>query len=133
MFGDCLKKLRKEKDVSQQDVAKALGVSRQVYNNYELEKREPDHKMLVRIADYYGVTVDYLLGRVNVPVFVLEKDIETPLEKEAVLKNLIVAENFSDDDGDSLKEYLDLLRIRKMQRNNSEISDEQIINFEVKK
>ena len=53
--------LRTQKKLSQQSVAIALGVSRQVYNNYELGKREPDYATLIKLADYFDVTTDYLL------------------------------------------------------------------------
>ena len=56
-----LKELRKEKKVSQCDVATALGVTRSAYGNYELGVREPDYATLIKLADYFGVSTDYLL------------------------------------------------------------------------
>ena len=44
-------------------MAEILQVPNNTYNQWENEKRQPDHDMLVRIAEYFGVTVDYLLGR----------------------------------------------------------------------
>lgn len=58
-----LKNLRQKMGLSQTDVARALGVSRQSYNFYENGKRDPDTEMLKNIADYFNVSVDYLLGR----------------------------------------------------------------------
>ena len=60
-----LKILRKSIGKTQTAVAKDLGISQQAYGNYEVGRREPDNEMLQRIADYFGVTVDYLLGREN--------------------------------------------------------------------
>lgn len=57
-----LKELRKEKGVTQDAVAAYLGVSRQAYSNYEKGKRLPDHHMLKKLASYFGVSVDVLLG-----------------------------------------------------------------------
>ena len=57
-----LKQLRTENDVSQSDIAKLLDVTRQAYSRYERGDREPDLEMLCKLADYYGVTVDYLIG-----------------------------------------------------------------------
>jgi len=48
---------------SQKEVAAGLNVSSQRLNNYVNGKREPDNDMLQRMADYFDVTVDYLLGR----------------------------------------------------------------------
>ncbi|MED4820206.1 helix-turn-helix domain-containing protein [Bacillus atrophaeus] len=58
-----LVELRKKQGphVKQEDVAKALGIARSTYGAYEQGKREPDHATLIKIADYYDVTIDYLL------------------------------------------------------------------------
>lgn len=64
-----LVKLRKAKGLTQNDVAGHLGISRGAYANYELGTREPDTDTLIKLAELYGVTVDYLLGRSNVPVY----------------------------------------------------------------
>ena len=88
MFTKRLKALRQERSVLQKDVAIALGVSRQVYNNYELGKREPDFKTVTTLADYFGVSVDYLLGKSDIPnPSVISVAIE-PLNVDDVLNNL---------------------------------------------
>lgn len=58
-----LVELRKKQGphMKQEDVAKAIGIARSTYGAYEQGKREPDHATLIKIADYYGVTIDYLL------------------------------------------------------------------------
>lgn len=58
-----LVELRKEKKYSQSDIARMLGISRQAYSNYELGNREPDYNTLVKLAELFNVSVDYLLGR----------------------------------------------------------------------
>ena len=67
VFQERLKALRQKKDIMQKDVALALNISRQVYNNYELGKREPDFETISRLADFFEVTTDYLLGKSDVP------------------------------------------------------------------
>ena len=57
-----LKKLRAEHNVSQQQLANAIGVSQQSVNKYENQNIEPDITTLMLIADYFHVTVDYLIG-----------------------------------------------------------------------
>lgn len=64
-FYERLKDLRNEKNVSQKTVANALGISITCYAGYEQGYREPDLKTLVRLADYFDVTTDYLLGRTD--------------------------------------------------------------------
>lgn len=55
--------LRKEKNLSQRTVARALGVSQAVLSHYENGLREPGLEFVARIADYYKVSTDFLLGR----------------------------------------------------------------------
>ena len=62
-FSKILTHLRKEKGVSQKEAANALGVSQSLLSHYERGIRECGLLFLVRAADYYGVTADYLLGR----------------------------------------------------------------------
>ena len=64
-FSSFLKKLREERHLSQKDVAQYLGITRQAITSYELGKREPNYEILTKLADYFNVSVDYLLGRVN--------------------------------------------------------------------
>lgn len=54
--------VRKSRGLTQKDIADAIGVSRQAYANYEAGNREPDLKNLLKIAEYLGVSTDYLLG-----------------------------------------------------------------------
>lgn len=61
--GAILIQLRKEKDVGQKEVATYLKVSIATVSNYENDVHSPDYSMLCRLAEYYGVTTDYLLGR----------------------------------------------------------------------
>lgn len=61
--GAILIQLRREKDVGQKEVATYLKVSIATVSNYENDVHSPDYAMLCRLADYYGVTTDYLLGR----------------------------------------------------------------------
>ncbi|MCX7710112.1 MAG: helix-turn-helix domain-containing protein [Clostridia bacterium] len=64
-FSFVLKQLRDERGLSQKDIAEHLGITRQAVAFYELGKREPDYQILRRLADYFGVSIDYLLGRVH--------------------------------------------------------------------
>lgn len=58
-----LKNLRTIRNLTQAELAKKLEISRVRYNNYETGKRSPDYETLHQIADFFGVTTDYLLGR----------------------------------------------------------------------
>lgn len=62
-LGHILTELRVERNLYQKELADYLKVSVSTISNYEKSKHYPDPNMLCKIADYYGVTVDYLLGR----------------------------------------------------------------------
>lgn len=57
-----LKKLRNEKKVTQQQLAEKIGVSQQSVNKYENHNVEPDIETLIKIAEYFHTSVDYLIG-----------------------------------------------------------------------
>lgn len=58
-----IRELREDRDLTQAQMAKYLGCTQVCYSNYELGKRDIPLEQLIRLADYYQVTVDYLLGR----------------------------------------------------------------------
>ena len=63
MFDNRLEILRKERKMTQQDVANALGLPTTTYRNYEKDEREPSSEILVNISKLYDVSIDWLLGR----------------------------------------------------------------------
>jgi transcriptional regulator with XRE-family HTH domain len=67
MFGERLSLLRKQKKLSQYELANKLGYSRGKIANYEQGQREPDHATLKTIADFFEVSIDYLLGQTEDP------------------------------------------------------------------
>lgn len=73
MFGERLKQLRTEKGLFQKELAKILGVSAGAIGMYENGKRTPDFEILNKIADYFNVSVDYLLGRTDIRAQIKDK------------------------------------------------------------
>lgn len=67
VFSERLHQLRKSKKVSQVALAKEIGVSSRVYQDYEYGKREAQMTTLIRIADFFDVSLDYLTGRTDTP------------------------------------------------------------------
>lgn len=63
MLGENLKKLRKEKKVTQTDLAQRLGVTQQAVGKWETGRSSPDPDTLMRLAEFFGVSTDTLLGR----------------------------------------------------------------------
>lgn len=62
-----LRQLRKSAGVNQAEIAGLLNISREAYSMYETGRRQPSNEMLRILADYYHVSVDYILGRTDVP------------------------------------------------------------------
>ena len=65
MYQNRLRDLREDKDLKQADIAKLLTVHQTTYSDYELNKLNIPVLVLHTLADFYGVSVDYLLGRTN--------------------------------------------------------------------
>ena len=57
-----IKELREDKKESQQKLAMLLNVSQTMISRYELEQAYPDVEMLIKLAEHFGVSVDYLIG-----------------------------------------------------------------------
>ena len=64
-FATRLRELRKERRLRQQDLADAFGTAQTTIANYENKLRFPDESMLGRLAEYFDVSLDYLMGRSN--------------------------------------------------------------------
>ena len=64
-FGEILTSLREERGIYQKELAAILKVSVGTVSNYENYIHFPDQEALLQLADYFGVTVDYLLGRTS--------------------------------------------------------------------
>ena len=65
VFSERLQELKVKRNIMQKDVAEAIGVPLRTYQRYEYGEREPQLSTLIRIADFYGVALDYLAGRTD--------------------------------------------------------------------
>lgn len=65
MIGKRLRKLRKEKGLLQKELAEKLDLSQQTISLYESNNREPDSKIVKKIANYFDVSIDYLYENTN--------------------------------------------------------------------
>ena len=78
-----MKMLREKSRYSQTEIANFLKISRQAYNNYERAIRMPDLDTITRLAEFFNVTTDYLLGKIDVP-YPIELNIPEVLKDENV-------------------------------------------------
>ena len=65
MFFQRLKDLREDNDLRQTDVAEILGIKQTVYSRYERGFQNIPLEYLIKLADYYKVSTDYIFGRTN--------------------------------------------------------------------
>ncbi len=65
VFFQRLRDLREDKDLRQEDIAEVLGISQTVYSRYERGLQTIPVIHLLKLADYYQVSTDYILGRTN--------------------------------------------------------------------
>ena len=99
-FGLRLRELREKKRLSQQQLADWLGLTRSSISNYENNTQTPPADTLVRLADIYGVSVDYLLGVKNDRKRVLVIKGLTPSQEKALE---ILAEEFREANSKSIQ------------------------------
>ena len=72
-----LKMLREEKGSLQKEVASYIGVSERVYGFYEKDRFPKDEKVLNKLAEYFDVTIDYLLGKTDSKeIIVVNKNVD---------------------------------------------------------
>ena len=87
-----LQELRRKADITQDKAAEIFGVSRSTYQKYERDAIQPSYKVLKLMADYFGVTTDYLLGKD-------EEDVQPPDD---------IMQCVSERDRDTIMKYLSL-------------------------
>ena len=73
-FNERLRELRTKRELSQQQLATALGISKSAISMYEIGEREPDFETLEAIADLFNVDMNYLLGDDNKSTYYLEPE-----------------------------------------------------------
>ncbi len=80
-----LKEIRLRKGYTQKNVADYLQVSVNVYSRYELEKRQPSIDSLVKMADFFDVSIDYMLGVSDFPLRVVRREGLSDYEAELLI------------------------------------------------
>ncbi len=104
MKGNRIKLLREEKKIRQDELAKILSISPSAVGMYERDEREPNDEITLKLAEYFGVSTDYLLGK---------SDIRNPEE----LKNIPHAnsgglniEGLDEEDMEELQRQIDYIK-----------------------
>ncbi len=76
-----IRDLREDRDLRQSDLAKMVGIDQRTISNYETGKSKPDSDALIRLADFFNVSIDYLVGRV-------QQDFYYSQDKKKVIENI---------------------------------------------
>jgi len=77
-YGERIARLREENGLTQEELSLKIGISRAALSHYEKNRRQPDYDTIRKLADFFGVSVDYVLGHTNIR--------ETP---ESVINNAL--------------------------------------------
>ena len=105
MRGERLQELRKDKGVSQAEIAELLGVTHYTVSSYECNRSDPDDNLKTILAKYFDVSLDYLLGLIDEPYsFNRENNI------------LIVPDDFNKNDLKQINEYIEYIKYKKAVR-----------------
>ena len=99
-----LKMLRNEMNMSQQELADALGISKSSINMYERGERQPNFETLETIADYFNVDIDYLLGRTNKT---------TKIIKPTTIAAHFDGDEYTEDELDEIKAFAEFVKSKR--------------------
>jgi transcriptional regulator with XRE-family HTH domain len=61
-MGERLRELRLQRNISQEEVARHIGITRSAYSHYEINNRQPVYETLIKLAAYFDVSLDYMIG-----------------------------------------------------------------------
>ncbi len=100
MIGDTLRFLREKTNKTQEETAKALGIKRSTYSHFENNRNNPDNETLVKMANYFNVSTDYLLGRDT------KEDDEKPLTRNQKLIAYSIDPDISDEERQAIIEMV---------------------------
>lgn len=89
-----IRELRENAGLRQIDVAKATGIDQKTLSNYETGKTNPDSYSLIQLADFFNVSIDYLVGRID--------SLQTTIDKEDIYKKIDMIKQELND----IKKYL---------------------------
>jgi len=64
-IGERLRELRLKRNISQEKVARHLGITRSAYSHYEINNRQPVYETLIKLAEYFDVSLDFIIGGTN--------------------------------------------------------------------
>lgn len=107
-FGDRIAQLRKRENLTQEGLAKKIGITRASLSHYEKNRREPDYDTLNKLANFFNVSTDYILGREE-----QKDDVETIAAHHE-------SENWSQDELEEIERFKEFVRIKRVRKKEEE-------------
>ena len=111
MFKDRLNGCRLESGMSQTDVARVLNITRQAYNHYETGQRQPPQDVLIKLADLFNASVDYILGRTD------DRQPSNSLDKQLEGIDFVLWGEVHDLTDEEKKDIINFVKFTKSKRN----------------
>ncbi|MDK2936364.1 MAG: hypothetical protein PWP62_1372 [Eubacteriaceae bacterium] len=119
-FGTRLKRLRINMDMTQQDFAEQFNLNKSSISKYEKDKNLPENQLLLEIADYFNVSVDYLLCRTNNPTSLNDAKLKEEgslktheqLQQELEMKDLLGLFGYAMVSEEAKREILDFINFK---------------------
>lgn len=105
MIIERLKKLRKEGKLTQKDIATFLNISQPAYQQFESGKKNMNLETMEKLADYFNVSTDYLLGKTDIPDPDLEVDIDNAIDNSVAYDGTPITDNDREIIKNFLKDY----------------------------
>lgn len=105
MIIERLKKLRKEGKLTQKDIATFLNISQPAYQQFESGKKKMNLETMEKLADFFNVSTDYLLGKTDIPDLDLDVDIDNAIDNSVAYDGTPITDNDRIIIKDFLKEY----------------------------
>lgn len=105
MIIERLKKLRKEGNLTQKDIATFLNISQPAYQQFESGKKKMNLETMEKLADFFNVSTDYLLGKTDIPDPDLEVDIDNAIDNSVAYDGTPITDNDREIIKNFLKDY----------------------------
>ena len=102
MFYDRLKKLRQQEKYTQKEIANFLNITQPAYQQFESGKKKINIETMQKLADFYNVSTDYLLGKTDIP------DPDSDIDLDSAIDNSVAYDGtpITDHDREIIKNYL---------------------------
>lgn len=104
MIGKVIKRLREAYKLTQTQLGDAIGISKGLLSKYETNRSITPDDIKIKIAEYFNVSTDYLLGVIHEPI---------SYKSRSKIKTVIIPNNFTDDDIKKIDEFIEFLVYKK--------------------